>query len=82
MEKNNLYLLSLAFLIVASTVSMAALSQTSIDAYLSLYIISYFASSAVFSPRRRTFDFLGAALFIIFCIIVALRVLSILGINV
>ncbi|MEM0118139.1 MAG: hypothetical protein QXV32_06805 [Conexivisphaerales archaeon] len=81
MEKANLYLLTLSFLIVASVVSMASLGQNSLDVYVSLFVISYFATSAIFSPRRVTFDFLGLALFIIFAVIVALRVLAILGLS-
>ncbi len=80
MEKTNLYLLSLSFLIFASVVAMSALGQDSLGVYISLFVISYFATSAIFSPRRITFDFLGLALFVVFAIIVALRVIEILGI--
>jgi len=80
MEKPNLYLLTLSFLIFTSVVAMSALGQSTLDVYISLFVISYFATSAIFSPRKITFDFLGLALFIVFAIIVALRVMSILGI--
>jgi len=80
LERNNLYLLTLSGLMALSTVSMAALGQQDLDVYVSLFVISYFATSAIFSPRRRTFDFLGAGLFVVFSIIVALRVIAILGV--
>jgi hypothetical protein len=80
MEKPNLYLLTLSFLIFTSVVAMSALGQSTLDVYISLFVISYFATSAIFSPRKITFDLLGLSLFIVFAIIVALRVMSILGI--
>lgn len=78
MEKHNLYLVSLAALMLGSTVSLAALNETRLDVYLSIFTISYFIASAIFNPRRRWKDFIGAALFLIFACIVALRVLEIL----
>lgn len=80
MEKANLYLFTLSFLIFASVVAISALGENSLDVYISLFVISYFVTSAVFSPRRITFDFLGLALFVVFAVIVALRVIAILGI--
>jgi hypothetical protein len=80
--KNSLYIISLATLVGISTVSLAAIGQTGLDVYVSVFVIIYFAMSAIFSPRRRVrFDFLGLALFCIFAIIVAFRVASILGIQ-
>lgn len=79
MEKNSGYLLSLATLVALGTTALAALGQSGLDVYVSVYVVSYFAVSAVFAPRRRAFDLLGAGLFAIFCVIVALRVLEILA---
>jgi hypothetical protein len=79
LEKNSEYLLSLVALVALSTTALAALGQSGLDVYISVYVVSYFAASAVFAPRRRAFDFLGAGLFIVFCVVVALRVLEILA---
>ncbi|MEM0075604.1 MAG: hypothetical protein QXG05_06965 [Nitrososphaerota archaeon] len=81
MENQNIYLLSLALLLIISVVSLSAIGISGLDVYVSVFAICYFATSTIFRPRRRVFDFLGVALFIVFSIIVALRVIAILGIN-
>lgn len=92
MEKQNLYLLALAVLLLATVVSLAALNEVRLDVYVSVFTVAYFATSTVFNPRRsrigiamrerlvalRTPDVLGVVLFIIFALIVALRVAEIL----
>jgi hypothetical protein len=79
MEKQKAYLLTLSSLLLLSTAAFAMLQTDTLDVYVSVFTISYFATSAVFSPRRRTFDLLGLSLFAIFAYIVALRVLAILS---
>jgi membrane protein implicated in regulation of membrane protease activity len=48
------------------------------DVYLSMFTLIYFAATAVYRPRRRTWDFLAFALLAVFTYIVAVRVLEIL----
>jgi hypothetical protein len=79
MEKQKAYLLTLSSLLLLSTAAFAMLQTDTLDVYVSVFTISYFATSAVFSPRRRTLDLLGLSLFAIFAYIVALRVLAILS---
>jgi hypothetical protein len=79
LERQRLYLLSLAFLMLVPTPWLYAIGGITLDEYISVYVIAYFATSAVFRPRRRIFDFVGLGLFIIFCVIVAMRVLVILS---
>lgn len=79
MENQKAYILALASLLMLSTAAFAMLQTETLDIYVSVFTISYFAVSSVFSPRRRTFDFLGLSLFVIFAYIVALRVLAILA---
>jgi hypothetical protein len=78
MDKRKSYVLTLAFLLAASTVALSALKEMRLDAYISIFAIDYFIASAVFRPRRRTMDFIGIALFIAFAYIVALKVMEIL----
>lgn len=72
-EKQNMFLLSLAVLSFGSVVSLAAIGEARITVYLSILAITYFASTLVFRVKRRpSFDFLAAALLIVF----ALSILS------
>ena len=78
MEKQNLYVMTLAVLSVVSVAAMAALDFGTLDIYVSGLVLVYFVCSTVFQPRRRTRDFVGAALLVVFAYVVALRVLAIL----
>lgn len=64
---------------MVTTVGLAALVEWRLEVYISLFAVCYFAASALFRPRRRGFDFVGGALFAAFCLIVALKVVQILG---
>lgn len=78
MERQNIYLMTLGASLSAAVVSLAALNEARLDAYVSISTVVYFAASAVLSPRRKTPDLLGLSLLLIFSGIVALRVLEIL----
>jgi hypothetical protein len=58
--------------------ALAALNESRLDVYVSMFTLIYFAATAVFRPRRRTWDFLALALLAAFTYIVAVRVLEIL----
>lgn len=62
-----------------STVGLTLAGDFTLDVYVSVYTICYFVASTLFRPRRRTFDFVGLALFITFAFIVAFRILVILA---
>jgi hypothetical protein len=79
MERPNFYFLSLGALLFASTIGLSLIGDYTLDVYISLFTISYFVASTIFRPRRRTFDFVGLALFFSFSYIVAIRVLFILS---
>jgi ABC-type uncharacterized transport system permease subunit len=70
--------MALASSITASASILAALGEARLDAYVSAFAIAYFALSAILRPRRRTRDFLAAALLMAFSYSVALRVLEVL----
>lgn len=78
MDKRRIYILTLAFFLLASTVVLSALKESRLDAYVSVFAMNYFVASAIFKPRRRTLDFIGATLFVTFAFIVALKVAEIL----
>ena len=62
-----------------STVGLSVIGDYTLDVYVSMFTICYFVTSTIFRPRRRTFDFVGLALFVIFAVIVALRIVAILS---
>jgi len=65
-------------LITVAVSALAALNEARLDVYVSVFTLIYFASTAVFRPRRRTWDFLALALLAAFIYIVSVRVLEIL----
>jgi hypothetical protein len=78
LDKHKAFVVSLAFLIVLTAVILAALNVWRIEVYVSLFAVCYFATSAQFKPRMRSFDFVGGGLFLVFCLIVTVKVLEIL----
>lgn len=78
MDRQSLYLITLALLITIAVSALAALNESRLDVYVSVFTLIYFASTAVLRPRRRTFDFLALVLLAVFAYIVSLRVLEIL----
>jgi hypothetical protein len=79
LDKNKDYLLFMAGAMMLTLVSLSALGESRLEVYYSLFTVVYFASSALFRPRRRWFDVPGVVLFLGFCVIVALKVVEIIG---
>ncbi len=73
-----MYILTLTIAVLSIVVLLAALKETKLDVYLSLYTVCYFVTSAIFRPRRRIGDIVGGSLFAVFCVIVGFRVVEIL----
>jgi len=59
--------------------ALAALNEARIDVYVSIITLTYFTATAIFRPRKRTWDFLALALLAAFAYIVTVRVLEILA---
>ena len=78
MDRQKVYVSSLGFLLMLTTVALSALREARIEVYVSLFAVCYFAASALFRPRRRWLDVVGGGLFVSFCVIVAIKVLDIL----
>lgn len=78
MDRQKLYLMTLALLNSIAVAALAALSEARLDVYVSIFTLIYFALTAIFRPRRRVWDLLGASLIIVFTYIVAIRVLEVL----
>ncbi len=77
-DKNKNYLLFMAGMLCLTFVALSALGEGRLEVYYSLFTVVYFASSALFRPRRRWFDVPGAVLFLGFCYIVALKIVEII----
>ena len=78
MDRHTLYLITLTLLITLTVSSLAALNENRLDVYLSMFTLAYFISTAIFRPKRRTFDFLALILLAIFSYIVTIKVLEVL----
>jgi hypothetical protein len=77
-DKQRLYFTFLSLLFMLTVVGLAALQEQRLEVYVSLFTVCYFASSALFRPRRRWHDFVGGVLFAVFSCIVAVKVMEIL----
>lgn len=78
MDKQKKYLITLYALMMGTIISLSYLGESRLDVYLSLFTVSYFASTALYQPRKRGFDILGAALFLLFTITVAIKIWEII----
>ena len=78
MDNQKRYIVTLEVLIFMIIISLSALGETRLDVYVSLFTVAYFVSSALFQQRKRTFDFVGGVLFVVFCFIVAQKIWEIL----
>ncbi len=78
MDKQKSFAATLAGGMFAATIWLSAVGVNDLQVYLSVFAVCYFAASALFRPRRRFFDVAGAGLFLVFCYIVAMKVLGIL----
>ena len=78
MDRHKQFILVLSFLLLLTVVSLSALGELRLEVYVSLFTVCYFASTALYSPRRVSFDFVGAVLFVVFCFIVLQKVMEIL----
>jgi Ca2+/Na+ antiporter len=74
--KNRVFIVSLTFLFILTTVSLAALNELRIEVYFSLFAVCYVATSILFKPRRQVFDFVGGGLFLVFCLMLMEKVLE------
>jgi hypothetical protein len=79
LDKNKQYLVFMAAAMMVTLVSLSALGEGRLEVYYSLFTVVYFASSALYRPRRRWLDVPGGVLFLGFCVIVALKVIEIIG---
>ncbi len=75
------YLLSLTLTYMATTFMLSFYSASSLDLYVSLYILEYFVLTLLHSPLKpktqKPLNFISYALFAVFLVIVALKVMEI-----
>ncbi len=77
------YLLSLTLTYSLSIFVLSFYTGATLDIYISVFIIEYFVVTLVHSPlepkTRKITNFIGYTLFAVFVLIVAIKVLAILG---
>jgi len=79
-KKANILLFMYTLLVVLSIISLYLLGEKRVDVYVSLNILAYYVSYAVARPSytSRPVRILNIALFVIFTLIVALRIYEVL----
>ena len=50
---------------LSSVTALSYLNENTLSVYLSVFAIMYFGCSLIFGPKRRSFDFVGAGLLIV-----------------
>ncbi len=70
-EKQNASLMGLGFLLFVFVILLSIIGEARLDVYTSALTIAYFANSIVFKVKRRTYDFLGVTLLIVFGVSIA-----------
>ena len=78
MDKQKKYVITLYLLMACIVVSLSALNETRLEVFISLFTVAYFASTALYQPRKKGFDFVGAGLFLVFCFIVIQKIMEII----
>ncbi|MEJ5292196.1 MAG: hypothetical protein WHS82_01235 [Candidatus Methanosuratincola sp.] len=79
MDRNALSNTALAALVAVSVWALSSLGESRLDVYVSIIALAYFICLAVFRPARSFPDLPAAALLVAFAVIVALRVMEIVG---
>jgi len=79
MDRQKLYVETLGVVFSVMTIWLSAYNEQRLEVYVSLFAAGYFAITALFRPRKRLFDVVGAGLFLVFCYMVAMKVLDILS---
>jgi len=79
-DKNFMFALVLGILMALTTPTLAALGEIRLDVYVSLFTLEYFAAKAILRPRLRVRDPVAITLLFLFLLIVALRVMEVLGV--
>jgi TRAP-type mannitol/chloroaromatic compound transport system permease small subunit len=76
------YIISLTLAYMLTTAAFSLYGQSSLDLYVSVYILEYFILTLLHSPfnprAQKVIDITGYVLFVIFMVIVVLKVLEIL----
>lgn len=78
MDRNSLHIIILTILVTITVTVFSTLGEYKLDLYISMYTLVYFTIIAILRPRRRTWDFLAAILFLYFSYIVVLKIMEIL----
>lgn len=82
LKSSERYIVSLTSTYALTTFALSFFTASGLDLFVSLYIVEYFVLTLLHSPfnprAQKTINLIGYALFGVFMVIVALKVLQIL----
>ncbi|MEM0267098.1 MAG: hypothetical protein QXT33_06430 [Thermofilum sp.] len=78
-RKDKLFNALLPGLYSVSVAALAALGERRLDAYFSILVLEYAVLHALLRPKRKGRDFILIALIALFTVVVALRIVEVLG---
>jgi hypothetical protein len=76
MDKAKLYLETLSSTFIITILLLSLMANIKLEEYMSFIIVGYFAVTALFKPRLRTFNIVAGILFIVFCYIVIIKIIN------
>jgi len=80
MDRSIVFNIVLAILMAITVSTLSALHEYRLDVYISMYTLEYHVCLALLRPRRRIrLDPIALTLIAIFSVIVAFRVMEVLG---
>jgi predicted neutral ceramidase superfamily lipid hydrolase len=77
--KDRLFNVLLSLLYAVTVYSLASLGEQRLDAYFSMLVLEYFVLYALLRPKRRHRDYIALVLIALFSVVVAFRVLEVIG---
>jgi hypothetical protein len=77
--KDRLFNVLLPLLYAVTVYSLVSLGEQRLDAYFSMLVLEYFVLYALLRPKRRHRDYIALVLIALFSVVVAFRVLEVIG---
>jgi predicted membrane protein len=74
LEKSNIYLITLSFLLFATIVSLISVNETHLSVYIGFLAMEYFACALIYRPGGDMYKLISATLFIFWAVTAALTV--------
>ncbi len=79
MERSNIYLISLATLLFATSIALISARVTFLEVYIGFFALEYFACALIYRPPGQAYQIISVTLFILW---LATALLSVSGIAI